>query len=243
MAYITDLMKGTIEPRPNHITLEQYVHESSYITQYLSRLVKDNALSVYRVLFHLSWFENGKGEITVPWSRVGSFIVSEQGNIIDDGVTVRRRLPSLIEKKCITVNRQRSGANIISIHLPSDIPICRTLIEQEERETLNQIDLKDERDYYNDSQRRLAILDRDNHTCVYCTAPLSEDNFVLDHLIPVSKGGTNRKHNLAAACEVCNRRRSDSAPIVFLRENYRQQLITQDEFLQLKIYIESLLAE
>jgi hypothetical protein len=242
MPYITDIMKGVIEPRPDHITLERYVHESSYITQYLSRVVKDNALSVYRTLFHLSWFEIGKGEIIVPWARVGYFILSDQGNFLDN-TNVKRRLPSLIEHQCIAVNRQRGVANIISVHLTSDIPICRTLIEQEEREALNPTDLKDEQDYYNDPQRRLAILDRDNHICAYCTATLSEDNFVLDHLIPVSKGGTNRKHNLVTACEVCNRRRSDSDPILFLRENYRQQLVTQDEFLRLKNYIESLLAE
>jgi hypothetical protein len=205
-------------------------------------MVRDKALTVYHVLFYLSWFETGKGEIVMPWARVGSFILSEQGNIIDS-MTVRRRIPDLIQQKCIAVDRQRVGANEISVHLPSDIPTCRNLIEQEEREALTQADFKDERDYYNDLQRRLTILDRDDHVCVYCTAPLSDDSFVLDHLIPLSKGGTNHRHNLAAACEVCNRRRSDSDPIQFLRENYRQQLITQDEFLRLKNYIESLLAD
>ena len=77
MSYILDLMKGAIEPHPDRISLERYVHESSYITRYLSRVVKDKALAVYHVLFHLSWFETGKGEIVVPWARVGSFIVSD----------------------------------------------------------------------------------------------------------------------------------------------------------------------
>ena len=234
-------MKGVIEPRPDHITLERYVQESSFITRYLSRVVRDKALAVYHVLFYFSWFETGKGEIVIPWAQVGSFILSDQENIL--GAAVKRRIPDLIQQKCIVVNRQRSGANVISIHLPSDIPTCRNLIEQEEREALAQADFKDERDYYNDPQRRLTILDRDGHSCVYCTAPLLEDSFVLDHLVPVSKGGTNHRHNLVAACEVCNRRRSDSDPIQFLRENYRQQLITQEEFLRLKNYIESLLAD
>lgn len=243
MSYILDVMKGTIAPHPDRISLERYVQESSYITRYLSRVVKGKALVVYHVLFHLSWFETGKGEIVVPWARVGSFIRSEQGNIIDDNKTVKRRLTDLFEHKCIAVNRQRGGANEISVHLPSDIPACRHLIEQEEREALIETEQKDERDYYNDPQRRLMILARDGNACVYCTAALTEDNFILDHLVPVSKGGTNRKHNLASACEICNRRRSDSEPIQFLRENYRQQLLTQDEFLRQKDYIERLLAE
>jgi len=74
-----------------------------------------------------------------------------------------------------------------------------------------------------------VILARDGNACVYCTAAPSEDAFVLDHLVAVAKGGPNRKHNLVAACEVCNRRRGDSDPIQFLRENYRQELLTQDE--------------
>jgi 5-methylcytosine-specific restriction endonuclease McrA len=245
MSYILDLMKGTVDPHPDRISLERYVQESSYITRFVSRVVKDKALVVYHVLFHLSWFETGKGEIIVPWPRVGSFIVNERGNVMDghNTTSLKARLPDLFKHKCIAINRPRSGANEISVHLPSDIPTCRQLIQQDERNALIEIEQKDERDYYNDPQRRLMILARDSNGCVYCTAALSEDSFFLDHLVPVAKGGTNRKHNLVAACEICNRRRSDSEPIQFLRENYRQQLLTQDEFLRQKDYIERLLGE
>ncbi len=242
MAYITDLLKGAIEPLPDRISLERYVEESAFVTRYLSRIVKDKALVVYQVLFHLSWFETGKGVIIVSWARVGSFIRSEQGNIINH-TTVKRRLPDLFEHKCVNVNRQRGNANEISVHLPSDIPACRTLIDREEQEAQVTPEKKDERDYYTDPNRRLVVLARDGNACVYCTASLSEDNFVLDHLVPVAKGGTNRKHNLVAACEVCNRRRGDSDPTQFLRENYRQRLLTQEEFLRQKAYVEALLVE
>jgi len=236
-------MKGTVEPHPDRISLERYVQESSFVTRYLSRVVKDKALVVYHVLFHLSWFETGKGEIVVPWARVGAFIRSEQGNIIDNSTTVKRRLSDLFEYKCIAVNRQRGNANEISVHLPSDIPACKQLIDQEERETRIEPEEKDERDYYNDPGRRFVIFARDQRTCVYCTGSLSEENFVLDHLLPVAKGGTNRKHNLVTACEACNQRRSESDPVEFLRENYRQRLLAQDEFLRQKQYVEGLLAE
>lgn len=243
MAYIIDVMRGTIEPHPDRITLERYVLDLSYIARFLSRVVKDKALVVYHVLFQLSWFETGKGEIIVPWARVGAFIRSEQGNIIDNSTTVKRRLADLFENKCIAVNRQRGGANEISVHLPSDIAACRQLIDQEERVTTIGAGTRDERDYYNDPGRRLVILARDRSACVYCAAAISEETFVLDHLLPVARGGTNRKHNLVAACELCNRRRGELEPIHFLRENYRQQLLTQEEFLRQKGYIESLLVE
>lgn len=242
MSYIVDLMKGAAEPHPDGISLERFVLESSYITRYLSRVVKDKAIVVYHVLFHLSWFESGKGEIIVPWARVGAFIRTQQSNLIDHQSTVKRRLADLFEYKCIAVNRQRRGANVISVHLPSDIPACRDLIEREEKEALVTEPEKDERDYYSDPGRRLTILGRDRHECVYCTAPLSEETFVLDHVLPVAKGGTNRKHNLVTACESCNGRRSEREPGEFLRENYRQQLLSQAEFLRQKEYIEKLLA-
>lgn len=242
MAYIIDVMKGTIEQPPDRISLERYVRESSYITRYLSRVVKDKALVVYHVLFHLSWFDTGKGEIVIPWARVGTFIRSEQGNIIDNNTTVKRRLSDLFEQDCIAVNRQRGGANEISVHLPSDIAACRKLIDQEHAAPV-EVEQKDERDYYNDPSRRLVILARDRNACVYCTAALSADTFVLDHLLPVARGGTNRKHNLVAACALCNQRRSELEPIQFLRQNYRQQLLTQEEFLRQKDYIEARLAE
>ena len=235
-------MKGAAESHPDRISLNRFVLESSYITPYLSPVVKDKALAVYHVLFHLSWFETGRGEIIIPWARVGSFIRSDQGNIIDH-TSVKRRLPELFEHQCIAVNRRRGSANEIAVHLPSDIPACRALIEREEKEALATEPEKDERDYYSDPGRRLTILARDGHACVYCAAPLSEETFVLDHILPVAKGGTNRKHNLVTACESCNGRRSEREPGEFLRENYRQQFLSQAEFLCQKEYIEKLLAD
>jgi 5-methylcytosine-specific restriction endonuclease McrA len=116
-------------------------------------------------------------------------------------------------------------------------------MDKVEKEATTVIEEKDERDYYNDPSRRLVILARDTSICAYCTATVSEDTFALDHLLPVARGGTNKKHNLLTTCEVCNRRRGESEPVQFLRDNYRKQLITQDEFLRQKEYIEALLAD
>ena len=242
MAYILDLMNGSIEQSPNRITLDRYVLESSYITKYLSRIVKDKALAVYHVLFHLSWFETGTGTLVIPWARVGAFIVSDQGNIINDNMTVKRRLPDLLRKECISVAQQRGGANEISVHLPSDIPVCRALIDKEEAQPEAGL-AKDERDYYTDPVRRLEILARDNRRCTYCTIKVSEDDFVLDHLVPVSKGGTNRKTNLVTACASCNQRKGKEEPVDFLLQNYRSKLISQQEYLSFKERIETLLSE
>lgn len=241
MSYILDVMNEKIEPRTDRISLKQYVIEGSYITKYLSRIVKDNSLSVYRVLFHLSYFETGKSEVITSWANVGSLIVSEQGNILTPS-NVKRRSTGLLENNCISVNRQRGGANEIVVHLPSEIKACRELIEKDQTTSLGEEE-PDTADYYSDPERRLMVLDRDNRKCVYCLIDVSEDSYFLDHITPVSKGGTNKKFNLVTSCEGCNQRKQDDDAIYFLLLNYRNQLINQNEYLRQKEYIESLLQQ
>lgn len=52
----------------------------------------------------------------------------------------------------------------------------------------------------------LLILQRGR--CAYCCAELTE-TFQIDHIIPISKGGTNYPDNLACACRSCNRLKRD----------------------------------
>lgn len=61
---------------------------------------------------------------------------------------------------------------------------------------------------------RVAL--RDNYHCIYCgkdvastnrhgiRVPVSAGDCTCDHLIPVSKGGTDHLTNLACACKDCN---------------------------------------
>ncbi len=53
---------------------------------------------------------------------------------------------------------------------------------------------------------RFDILTRDHHRCVCCGRG-AEDGVKLevDHILPVSKGGTNHPNNLRTLCTACNR--------------------------------------
>jgi 5-methylcytosine-specific restriction endonuclease McrA len=52
---------------------------------------------------------------------------------------------------------------------------------------------------------RIAILERDAHTCAYCGAEAD----TVDHIIPASMGGTADPSNLIAACNRCNGTKSN----------------------------------
>lgn len=63
--------------------------------------------------------------------------------------------------------------------------------------------------------RLLAIVfKRDNYTCAYCGE--IGKKFEGDHIIPISKGGTNELSNLTTACRKCNRQKKDKLVSEFL---------------------------
>ena len=59
---------------------------------------------------------------------------------------------------------------------------------------------------WNRNRDRIApyVLARDEWYCQWCDQKLDEDNWSIDHIIPISKGGTNEIHNLQAMCRSCN---------------------------------------
>lgn len=57
---------------------------------------------------------------------------------------------------------------------------------------------------------RFEVLRRDNYTCRYCRS--TDNPLTIDHVTPVSLGGTDDPSNLVAACRDCNAGKSSSAP-------------------------------
>lgn len=59
---------------------------------------------------------------------------------------------------------------------------------------------------------RYEILKRDNHTCRYCGATAPDAKLTLDHVLPVTLGGTDDAANLVCACRDCNAGKAGSNP-------------------------------
>jgi len=53
---------------------------------------------------------------------------------------------------------------------------------------------------------KLALLIQTNGLCEYCKSPanISSQPFVVEHIIPKSKGGKTIEQNLALSCQGCN---------------------------------------
>lgn len=47
-----------------------------------------------------------------------------------------------------------------------------------------------------------------------CAKPLPAKKLTVDHVVPVSRGGSNHRDNLRAACKPCNQKRANEDPNV-----------------------------
>ncbi|MEH1786534.1 MAG: HNH endonuclease [Nostoc sp.] len=50
--------------------------------------------------------------------------------------------------------------------------------------------------------------------CFWCGCDLTPETMTVDHLVPLSKGGSNKLKNLRAACRGCNQARRNLMPTV-----------------------------
>lgn len=61
--------------------------------------------------------------------------------------------------------------------------------------------------------KRRSLLLRDGPVCFYCGRPtgtgLPFSRLTIDHVLPLSKGGTDALDNLVLACKICNYRKAD----------------------------------
>lgn len=70
--------------------------------------------------------------------------------------------------------------------------------------------------YHKDKDRLMKI----NPRCRWCGILLTEKTATIDHIIPLGKGGSNRRDNLTLACHPCNKSKADS--LTMLQEQARK---------------------
>lgn len=90
-----------------------------------------------------------------------------------------------------------------------------------ELETLQQVgDINKVKRKQFSSSERTIIYNKNKGRCAICGKFIPYDNFTIDHIIPLVKGGTNELSNLQPACNVCNFIKQD-----FLPEDLKNKLL------------------
>ena len=71
--------------------------------------------------------------------------------------------------------------------------------------------VKEKRKQFTETER-ISTYIKNQGRCEICGRPVPYDTFTIDHIIPLSKGGTNELHNLQCACKTCNIIKQDILP-------------------------------
>lgn len=81
---------------------------------------------------------------------------------------------------------------------------------------------------------RKNILLRDDFSCQYCGDRFTPDELTLDHVRPLSRGGSDDWNNVVAACKECNHKKGNHLPSeIGMRLIHRPQKPTLPTFLHL----------
>jgi len=62
------------------------------------------------------------------------------------------------------------------------------------------------------------LWDQQRGRCAYCKCRL-DNGYHVDHVIAVSKGGSNGRKNLQLTCQTCNVRKHNKDPVVYAQQN------------------------
>lgn len=73
-----------------------------------------------------------------------------------------------------------------------------------------------------DIARAQELLTRHGNACAYCEGSVEgKRNRHIDHVIPISRGGSDTLDNIVVACAPCNRNKSDRMPLEWLNSTGR----------------------
>ena len=69
---------------------------------------------------------------------------------------------------------------------------------------------------YSLSQLR-SMYDAQKHKCIICKRGMLEKQYTVDHIVPLSRGGTNYIDNIQLLCSTCNKQKAAKDPVEFMR--------------------------
>ena len=200
---------------------------------YLAPKLDTYEQAIYLYIFRHSRFK-GIEEVVIGFKssrKQMAFGVGESGKPMSEGV-LYKKLRSLESKGTLHIIDSEYRGTKLKLFLPSEIVGTIPNIESQSEVRL------DDMDFFGVLENRQSILKRENSRCFYCFRVLTDENFVIEHVVSRPEGN-NGFRNLVAACKNCNDKKDNLSADEFIRALYRQNFLTSEELenrlLQLKL--------
>lgn len=150
--------------------------------------------------------------------------IGEEGKPMSEA-TCYKKLQSLAAKGCLEILDSTRTGTKVRIKLPEEIPGVVVGSKNDELPSL------EEMDFFADEANRRLILTRDQGTCFYCMRKLDSSNWLIEH-VRSRPEGDNSYRNVVAACRGCNNRKGSKLAQDFLRDLYRDGLLSTNDLEQ-----------
>ncbi len=154
--------------------------------------------------------------------------------------TARHYLRTLARKQVVRFLERSGRGCLLEILLPDEItaglahsPASKELVfatRDVARDSAGQPRAWPRTDHFRSPHFRARILKRDSGQCFYCLRPLRPGEWTLDHVNPVSRGGSDSAANVVATCVPCNWEKGSSSAEDFLRSLRRKRILSPKQF-------------
>jgi 5-methylcytosine-specific restriction endonuclease McrA len=191
--------------------------------------------AIYHYLFRHTYL-SGKEEILFSTRTAEIGFGSGDNSKKPSWKTRSDKLKSLEKKGCVRIVERSNKGMLVKILLPSEITTIQKQDVKKEEVDLESLD------FHNDKRLLSTLLARESYRCFYTGKKISENNCYLDHVFPQSNGGDNSYRNIVATCFDANSLKSDKPVDEFIRQLYRDGLLSLEEFNTLKQKVSDLQA-
>lgn len=209
------------QKQPANIDLHEFFET---FQDYLAPTLDTYEQAIYLYVFRHSRLV-GKNEANIGFKSERSRLatgIGEAGKPMSES-SVAKKIASLQAKGALTVVRTTHSGRLMQLHLPTEIPGLIKVPEQ-----LPSLDIED-MDFFVEPENRERLLRREGHRCFYTLKALTKDNFIVEHVVSRPHGNNSYRNCVAASREANNRKGSMSAED-FLRRLWRENFLSDDEF-------------
>ncbi len=179
-----------MEDRPKNQLSEEFV-------DFLLPLLKPYEATIYLYLLRRSHLGVGSPKIRIGKRTIAADCRQGTRAARSNFAHVTELLKALERKQCISIGDTTREGTLYTVKLPCEIPVAKERIATH---TVPEQPLN----YYRDPALRNNLFEQDKWICRYCGEQVSAENATLDHLVPISKGGSDAPENLATCCFIYN---------------------------------------